>query len=112
VGGEEEGERGGEYVGDLSIVARLLPAELVAREPQDLESLRTVLPVQLLQTLVLRRESASGHHPQFVSYRERREPVREGGGRYLLATLTIRTTFPFSSDIRSSSPDCFVAVKS
>jgi len=44
--------------GDFRRVARFLRAELVAREAEDDEAARAVLPVKLLEPLVLRREAA------------------------------------------------------
>src|SRR5271170_4434132 len=43
---------------DLIVISGLLMAELVAREGQQLEALVLVLRIQLLQTVVLRREAA------------------------------------------------------
>jgi len=57
-----------------------LLAELVAGEPEDLEALRFVLLVELLEALVLRGEATPVHH---ASARERGEAVvgeEEGDG--------------------------------
>ncbi len=47
---------------DLGVVARLLVAELVAREADDLQALVLVGAVQRLEALVLRREAALARH--------------------------------------------------
>src|SRR4030088_84465 len=60
--GESHIETGLAELHDLLLRARLLRAELIAREADDSEVLVLQLPLQLLQSVVLRRESAAAGH--------------------------------------------------